>query len=273
MKLSHVINAVYFSPWNMDKLAWRAQVHAIVKPRLETWNLDLPKSDNPAMKFDGEPMPQMEITPQGVAIVPIQGTLIHKASLFEKQCGACSYQDIKDNISSAMDQGVSKIVLNVDSPGGMSMGASETGAFVQSVADFIRIEAVTDGLMCSAAYEVCCAAHKISATPTAQVGSIETYLAWLDESLRYEMDGYKVDVITDGKFKGLGVPGTSLTPEQRDYLLSNVRQYSTLFKDHVEENRPVDASTMQGQSFIGSNAVDVGLVDEIVQDIEECFEC
>lgn len=269
MKLAHVANTLLFTPWSGQE-AWRS-AFAIAKPHLLSGEWKGHQSAAPDTDIYGEPLPKMEIS-NGLAIIPIQGTLIHKASMMEKQCGAVSYSDIKKNISEAIDQGVSKIVLNVDSPGGMSMGASETGAFVSRMADFVRIEAVTDGMMCSAAYEVCAGAHKIYATATSQTGSIGTFLAWLDESVRYEMAGVKVDVISSGPLKGAGVSGTSLTNEQRAQFQAQVDRFAAMFKAHVLENRLVEESTMQGQSFIGSDAVDVGLVDKIVDDIEECFD-
>jgi ClpP class serine protease len=272
MKLSHVIQAVYFSPWNITREGWQS-VDAIVRPHFADAVLKLPakSEDDEETDFFGNPLPKMEIR-DGVAIIPIQGTLIHKATLMEKQCGAVSYQDIKANVTEAIDAGVSKIVLNVDSPGGMSMGASETGRFIERMADYCRIEAVTDGMMCSAAYEVCAAAHRITATPTAQVGSIGTYMAVLDESMKHQMQGIKIDVIASDKFKGAGAYGTPLTPEQREHFQSQVLKFSGMFKDHIRANRLVDESSMQGQSFIGSDAEDAGLVDKIVDDVEECFD-
>jgi ClpP class serine protease len=272
MKLSHVIQAVYFSPWNITREGWQS-VDAIVRPHFADAVLKLPakSEDDEETDFFGNPLPKMEIR-DGVAIIPIQGTLIHKATLMEKQCGAVSYQDIKANVTEAIDAGVSKIVLNVDSPGGMSMGASNTGKFIEQMADYCRIEAVTDGMMCSAAYEVCAAAHRISATSTAQVGSIGTFIAWMDESVRYQMAGVKMDVIASGPLKGAGVSGTSLSPEQRAEFQRQVDKFAGMFKAHVLANRLVEESSMQGQSFIGSDAEDAGLVDGIVDDIEECFE-
>lgn len=270
MKLSHVIEAVWLWPWNITPEG-HASVRGVVLPHITGGDWHMPESKGDDVDFFGNPLPKMEMR-DNVAIVPIHGTLVHKATLMEKQCGACSYQDIKANVTEALDAGVDKIVLNVDCPGGMSMGASETGRFIARAAEYCRIEAVTDGLMCSAAYECCAAAHKIYATPTSVTGSIGTYAAVLDESLRHQMEGIKVDVIASGKFKGAGAFGTSLTPEQRANVQASVDKYAGLFKEHVRANRIVEESVMQGQSFIGSDGVDAGLVDEIIEEIEECFE-
>jgi ClpP class serine protease len=272
MKLAHIINAVWFQCWNITREGHQA-VAAIVRPHIAAAAVDFkfPESASEDTDFFGNPLPKMERLQNGVAVVPIQGTLIHHASMMDKQCGACSYQDIKANVTEALDEGFRKIVLNVDSPGGMSQGASETGRFIARAAEFARIEAVTDGLMCSAAYEVCAAAHSIKSTRTGQVGSIGTFLAWLDESERYKMEGLSMDVISSGPLKGAGVSGTTLTHDQRANFQAQVNKFASMFKEHVLNFRGVDDSSMQGQSFIGDEAADAGLVDEIIEDVEECF--
>jgi signal peptide peptidase SppA len=270
MKLSHVIQAVYFSPWNITEEGWLA-VHKIVLPHLDGKSA-IPKSESTETDFLGNPLPKMEILPNGVAIIPIIGTLLNHASLLDKQCGAVGYQDIKQNIKKAVEGGAKKIVLNIDSPGGMAQGSHELGDYIDETSSLVPMEAVTDGLMCSAAYDLCCGVNRIACTQTAIVGSIGSMVAMLDESLAYEMQGLKVDLFASGKYKGMGTPGTSLTKDQRELMQATVDKFAGMFKARVQKNRIVEDRTMQGQSFIGSDAVDVGLVDEIIDDIEECFE-
>lgn len=274
MKLQRVIQSVYFEPWSITPEGWRA-VHSILKPRIlaDSGALELPTAKDDETDFFGQPLPKMEITPAGVAIIPIQGTLIHHASLLEKQCGACSYDDVKRDVESALNSaGLQKIVFHVESPGGMCVGCSEAAAVIDRATDFVRTEAVTDGWMCSAAYDLVAGVSRIYCTPSAQVGSIGAMIGWLDESVRYEVAGLKVEMFTSGPIKGLGTPGTSLTQAQKEYLQSHVLKYAEMFKAHVRENRLVNDEDMHGGTFIGSDAVDVGLVDELVDDCEECFE-
>jgi ClpP class serine protease len=273
VKLQRVISAVYFEPWAITPDGWRS-VHQIVKPRAlgDFDPTTIPQAKDDDHDFFGNPMPKMEITHHGVAIIPIQGVLIHHASLLDKQCGACSYQDVRANVESAMDAGVKKIVFHCDSPGGMCMGCAETAAAIDAAADFVRCEAVTDGLMCSACYDMVAGCSRIYCTPSAVVGSIGAMTAFLDQSIRYEMAGLKVEMFTSGPIKGTGQPGTALTDEQRAYLQAGVDKYAEMFKSHVRQHRMMDEADMHGGTFIGSDAVDAGLVDELVDDCEECFE-
>lgn len=269
MKLAHVINQVYFSPWNITREGWQS-IDAIVRPHLADLEFT-PKSDD-GKDFFGNDLPTMEITPHGVAIIPIQGTLIQHASMMDKQCGACSYQDIKANVKAAMDAGVEKIVFNCDSPGGMANGSHELGSYIDSLSGFVRMEAVTDSLMASACYDIMCGVDRIYATESATVGSIGSMVAMLDQSVRYQMEGLKVNVFASGAIKGAGTPGTSLTPEQEQYLQGIVDKFAGMFKARVSKNRLVDEKYMDGRTFIGSDAMEVGLVDEIVDDVEQVFD-
>ena len=153
------------------------------------------------------------------------------------------------------------------------MGSHECAEVVAWAKDFARVEAVTDSLMCSAMYDVCCSAHRIYATPTAQVGSIGSMIGWLDESVRYQMEGYKVEVFRSGDLKGLGTPGTSLTDKQREHLQGTVLKSSTMFKQRVLNNRGfVSENAMQGQGMYADDALRENLIDELVDAIEDVTE-
>lgn len=273
MKFAHVIQAVYFQPWSITQAGWRA-VHEIVQRHLhnpnEKFNGD--GSIDETTDIYGQPIPQYELTEEGVAIIPVVGTLIHHASLIEKQCGAWSYDDIKRDVKRAIEEHAEKIVLHVDSPGGMSMGSHECAKVVEWAKDFARVEAVTDGLMCSAAYDLCCGAHGIYATQTAQIGSIGSMIAWLDESVRFQMEGYKVELFKSGTLKGMGTPGTTLSDEHRQHLQGIVLKSAGMFKERVINNRgPVSESAMQGQGLYADDAQRENLIDGIVDEVEDRF--
>jgi ClpP class serine protease len=273
VKLQRVISAVYFEPWAITPDGWRS-VHQIVKPRAlgEFDPATIPQAKDDDHDFFGNPMPKMEITHHGVAIIPIQGVLIHHASLIDKQCGACSYQDVQANVEAAMDAEVSKIAYHCAGPGGMCVGCPETAKVIKDAARFVKSVAVTDDMICSALYWLVSGVDEIYCTSSATIGSIGAMTAFLDQSLRYEMAGLEIVPFTSGPLKGTGIPGTSLTPEQSAYLQKGVDTYAEMFKAHVLESRMVSDENMQGGTLIGSDAVDAGLVDELVDDCEECFE-
>ena len=270
MKFQQVIQAVYYEPWAITHEGWQA-VHAIVRARLEDLKAPMPKAEDPDQDLLGNELPKLQVTEDGVAIIPVMGTLMQHASLMAKRCGACSYQDISRDLDTARGvRALQKIVLHVGSPGGMCLGNQEVAAKVAAIRESgIRIEAVTDTQICSAAYNLVAGVHRISSTSTAYIGSVGAMSALLDSSLAYEMEGLKVEMIRSGPLKGVGMPGTALSPEQRDYLQGLVDKFAGMFKDHVRQYRPVDEETMQGQVFIGSAAREAGLVDELVEEVSD----
>ncbi|MDD5350731.1 MAG: S49 family peptidase [Chthoniobacteraceae bacterium] len=267
MNLPHILQAVYTAPWAITREGWSA-VHAIVKQHAA--GQPVPKLDaDPDQDFFGNPMPKMQVTDAGVAIIPICGTLMNHAGLLEKMCGACSYDDIRHDLDTALGvRALQKIVLHIDSPGGTCNGSQEIADKIARIRESgVRIEAVTDSQICSAAYNLAAGCNSISATRTSVIGSIGVIIAMLDESLAYEMQGYTRDLITSGPLKGTGYPGTSLSSEQRAYLQGTVDAYFKMFRAHVLNYRPTNDESMQGQVFIGEQAYDAGLVDELIEDV------
>jgi ClpP class serine protease len=276
VKYPRIIQSVYFEPWSITAEGWQS-VHQILKPRIlgdAAQLLQLPKAESEEHDFFGNELPKMEII-DGVAIIPIIGTLMPHATLLDRQCGACSYDDIKRNVRAALNTSdIRKIVFHCDSPGGMCMGMPECARVIDDATDFVETEAVTDGLMCSACYDLIAGVNRIKCTPSARVGSIGAMGAWLDQSVRYEMAGLKVELFKSGPLKGTGEPGLSLTEAQRDYLQSGVDKFAGMFFEHVRASRLIsdEKTVFSGRTWIGSDAVEVGLVDEVTDEIECSFE-
>jgi len=267
MNLPHILQAVYTSPWAITREGWSA-VHQIVQAHHA--GQPVPKFDaEPEEDFFGNPLPTMQVTDDGVAIIPICGTLMNHAGLLEKMCGACSYDDIRRDLDTALGvRALQKIVLHIDSPGGTCNGAQETADKISRIRESgIRIEAVSDSQMCSAAYDLAAGCHSISITNTTVCGSIGVILALLDESLAYEMQGLSRELIVSGPLKGTGFPGTKLSDDQRAYLQRTVDAYFGMFKNHVLRYRPTNDEALQGQCFIGEQAYAAGLVDEIIEEV------
>jgi len=160
---------------------------------------------------------------------------------------------------------VTTILLDVDSPGGVVGGVPELADLIADVDETKRVTAFTEGQMCSAAYWLACGAREIIATPSSEVGSIGVYMPWMDSTAAFAAQGVKVEVIknTGGTFKGMGMPGTSLTDDQRAHLQDRVDEIFGMFADHVTANRHTSTEAMRGQTFMGKSAKKAGLVDRV----------
>ena len=167
------------------------------------------------------------------------------------------------------DEKCAGVMLHLDTPGGISYGCAETAALVRQLAESKVVGAFCDSMCCSAGYWATCLADAYYLTPSADVGSVGVYCAIIDYSEWCAKEGIKVDLIKDGTHKGAGFPGTSLTPEQRALIEADVMECSRMFKADVRERRTkASDDTLQGQSIGGQKAIEAGLADAMVNDLD-----
>lgn len=86
----------------------------------------------------------------------------------------------------------------------------------------------------------------IIAAPSAIIGSISTYCAYLDESRAYEMEGLEVKLFRSGEVKGAGYPGKPWTDAEIAAMQTVVNGFSAQFKAFVHEQRGVTDAEMNG---------------------------
>lgn len=203
------------------------------------------------------------------AVIPIEGVIGRKFSDVLQSSGVVSI-DIAERMlmAAAGDDEVDAILMVYDSPGGRTTGVPEMARSIQRVDASIKpVIAYADGMLGSAAYWLASQSSHIIATESADVGAIGVYVAVLDERRNYEMQGYGVDVIQNegATFKGMGMPGTSLSPEQRAFLQERVNRTGGQFKEAVRQGREkaISDDVMRGQSFAAVDAVKNGLIDAL----------
>ena len=64
----------------------------------------------------------------GIAVIPVQGTLLKRESFMSAWSGSSSCEQIQRQMASAVaDAGVSAILLDIDSPGGETAGCFDIG--------------------------------------------------------------------------------------------------------------------------------------------------
>lgn len=212
-----------------------------------------------------ESQPQMTVE-NGVARIPVLGVL-YRGAKFE---GTTDLNTIAANVREADRRpDVKSILLAVDSPGGTVQGTPEAADAVGSAEK--PILAFVHGQAASAAYWIASSADQVYASPSAEVGSIGCYMAFFDVSGMFAQMGVKTEVITSGKYKGAGMMGTSLSPDQRANLQQHVDALAEDFKMAVRTNRfprSIDAEVMQGQVFQAKTASAHGLIDGIMRSEE-----
>lgn len=206
-----------------------------------------------------------------LARISVKGPLINSDFvLLNMFMGATGYPEIREAlVEAATNQKVKHILLDVDSPGGQVSGIADTADLVSQINENVKpIDAFTDGSMASAAYWLGVGARSITATKTANVGSIGVIMTHMERSRQLEQAGIKATVIRSGRYKQLGNPAEPLTEEGKAELQALADSTYEVFLSHVAQNRgkPVDfvrTSMAEGRVFVGANALHAGLVDEI----------
>jgi len=105
----------------------------------------------------------------------------------------------------------------------------------------------------------------IVADPASMTGSIGVTGSYLQFSGLMDTYGVTYERLVTGQFKDTGSQYKTLTTEERAYLQAKLDTINGIFIDAVSANRNLDrsyvASLATGEIFLGSEAVDKGLVD------------
>jgi signal peptide peptidase SppA len=214
------------------------------------------------MGLDVEPI---EYTDDGIAIVSVIGPLYKRKSPWSSNYKAIG--EALDELLEMEDDAPLAVVIKIDSPGGMIDGLDDVCSKLAQLADRMVCIASINGNGASAAYRIASQCGQIFATPDSEVGSIGTYWQMLDMSAAYAKAGVKSVLLSTGPYKGVGVPGEPITDEQRAFLQDSTNKTNQMFLDDVTSGRGFSESQLaavsDGRWWIASEAVGLGLVDEI----------
>lgn len=214
----------------------------------------------------------VEDTTGDVAVIGINGVLIKGVSEESEQTlGLVNTDRISQTLDNlAADPSVSVIVLNINSPGGETTGIDVLGRKIKHIdANIKPVYAWTETQMASAAYWLGSQCRAIGSTTSASVGSIGVYMLLNDETKKNDMEGIKINAISSGKWKLLGHSFRSISDEERELLQLDVTKQHESFKQTVKANRPeVKEEALEGLSYEGPDAFNLGLVDVVVDNLE-----
>lgn len=205
----------------------------------------------------------------GVAIVTITGSLVNRGAWVGASSGLTSYEGIGHQIkTAAADPAVHSVILDLHSPGGEAVGAFETAALVRNLSAAKRTVAVVNGMAASATYAIASGANEIVTTETGVSGSIGVVLLHADFSRQLDREGITPTLIHAGAHKVDGNSFEPLSAEVRDDLQAEVNAFYDAFLSTVAKGRGSRLTTAaarktEARTFIGKQAVDVGVADRV----------
>lgn len=209
------------------------------------------------------------VTENGTAIIPIHGVVAKRMNIFHDISGGVSSELVTKQLSQALNSpDVKAVILDIDSPGGTVDGSFELADFIFESREIKPIVAHSDGVMTSAAFLFGAATSKIiTSSQLVQVGGIGVVTEHEDISKAEEMQGRKVTVLHSGKFKALGNPHLPLSVADSLLIKDKLDFMYTHFINTVAKFRSVSVdealNMAEGRVFMGDNAIDAGLIDEI----------
>lgn len=283
-QLPRIAAALYCSPWNILPEQHAVMCHQFrdylqrgTEPAAFSARQDLPRSEADDMEGPcwrdesgrvGAWHPQVQIL-GSLAILPVKGTLGKHLSTLEMWCGASDYAIIAKQAANILnDERITDVIVYIDSRGGSCLGNLECAKAIEELARKKSTLAYTDTMCCSAAYFIASACGKIVAAPSAVVGSISTYSAFVDESRAYEMAGLEVHMFRTGEVKGAGYPGKTWTDAEKESMQLVTDQFSSQFKGFCKRRRNLSDEVMQG-AYGPAQFAPRGLIDDLTDSVED----
>ena len=258
-KFSHLSSLVFNKPLMVTQ-DYAETIAVVLSDRL---NLDV---EGLQIKSDAKDQ-RVATTNKGVAVIPIVGSMSHRATGIEAMSGMTSYTTLQKQFEAAFnDPKVGSILMDIDSPGGSVAGAFDFRDYLMSKKGTKPVYALARDAMCSAAYLIGSTADKVYATQTARVGSIGVVAMHTDASGKMEKEGLKPTFISAGKFKTAGNPYEKLEGEKLKYLQDSVDESYDMFINAVADARGIDKKAIrdtEARVYGGKKAVEIGLADGI----------
>jgi signal peptide peptidase SppA len=205
----------------------------------------------------------------GVAIIPIEGSLVHKGAYIGMSSGRTSYQGIQTQVARTLrDERIKAVVFEVDSYGGEVAGAFETAEMIAALSRAKPTLSILTDFAFSAGYLLASAARQIVAPENGGVGSIGAVMMHTDFSRQLENEGVKVTILAAGKHKADGNPAQPLSEEVRQRMLARLESARQSFAAAVGSYRgkrfdKAAALATEAGTYTGLEAKEIGMIDGV----------
>lgn len=194
-----------------------------------------------------------------VGCIRVEGPIAPRADWLTEASGITSSELVgKDLAAMEVDEGIEKIVMVFDTPGGAVAGTSELAAQIKKVEK--PVVAYVFGMSASAGYWLASAADEIVSADTGIVGSIGTIMTiWNDKA---------DDTVTIVSSQS---PLKNVDPESKKgqaHYQKLVDSLSNVFINTVAENRGITPEQVvkkygRGGVYAASDALKMGMIDRI----------
>ncbi|MGB0784458.1 MAG: S49 family peptidase [Marinomonas sp.] len=206
----------------------------------------------------------------GVAVLPVSGTMVHKYGHLKPYSGMTGYDGIIARMADAInDPEVKGILLDMDTPGGEVSGCFDAATTIRSMATEggKPLWAIADDMACSAGMAIASAADRRLITQSAVMGSVGVVMAHTSVAKKLKEDGIAVTLIHSGSHKVEGNPYEDLSKE--DLASFQVKtdklrdDFAVLVAGNIGLTKEAVLAT-EAAVYRGQEAIDIGFADQLV---------
>jgi signal peptide peptidase SppA len=209
----------------------------------------------------------------GIAVIEVAGTLVHRGAWIGQSSGLTSYEGIAAQLQAALaDPGVRGIALDIDSFGGEVAGAFDLADRIRAARAQKPVHAFVAEHALSAGYVLASQADRIIVPRTGAVGSIGVVSLHTDMSGALDQKGIAVTLIHAGSHKIDANPYQSLPEAVHDQMQRELEVVRFLFAETVAAGRGdrltnAAALATEAAVFRGTDAIAAGLADELADPV------
>jgi serine protease SohB len=160
-----------------------------------------------------------------------------------------------------------EVVLRLESPGGMVHGYGLAASQLDRIRQRnIPLTVCVDKVAASGGYMMACVANKICSAPFAIIGSIGVVAQLPNFHKLLKKNDIDFELLTAGEYKRTLTLFGENTDKARDKFIEDLENTHKLFKDYVQQQRPVVEieSVATGEIWFGIQAKEEKLIDELI---------
>jgi ClpP class serine protease len=207
----------------------------------------------------GEPLKNTRTVEKrgSVAVIPLTGVIFPRANLMTELSGATSLEIFALDFNAALnDPAITAIVINADSPGGVTTGINEMSNMIRNASK--PVTTYVSGAAASAMYYIAAGSHSIVMDAMAMVGSIGVVT-----QIRGKNDDGSLEIVSsnapDKRPDTTTAEGKAVYQKMIDDLESVFIQSVASFRNLTTEQ----VTAIRGGMLVGQKAVDAGLADTL----------
>lgn len=214
-----------------------------------------------------DPSGPYDLSPDGIATIPIGGTLVHRSGFIGALSGLTGYPALAALVgAAAQDPKVKGVLFVVDSLGGECSGLFDLADAISALGKAKPVYCAVDDYACSAAYMLASSASQIFVTRTGCVGSIGVVALHVDQSAKDAAEGMRYEYVYAGDRKVDFDPHSPLSDPARASLQAEINRIYDMFVGAVALRRNMTTDSVkatQASLFFGEQAVVAGLADAV----------